>query len=274
MIPTFANSATVRARESLILRGGRSESVALQVRFGILDHPEIGPVLIDTGYTRETTEGSRSMALRAYTRALAPTLLPAGQPAAVLARRGIAPEDVAFIVLTHFHADHVSGLPQFPNARIIACDRTYARIAARGAVGNMRHGIFPELLPADLPARLVGLSTLPRSRAALPQGLTGGADLFGDGSVVAVDLPGHAEGHFGLLFPKLDTPLLYACDTQWLLAAIDHGRAPGLPSSVIADDVSAGLATTRAVRAFRDAGGDVMLCHDPNPAPYDLDQGG
>lgn len=271
MTPVFANSATVRARESLILRGGRHKPVELRVRFGLMDHPRIGPVLIDTGYTRQTVEGARSLALRAYARALRPHLNEAGQPSAVLSRRGVSPEDVACIILTHFHADHISGLRQFPNARIMACDKTFAAISRRGAWANIRHGIFPELLPDDFATRLTGFSTLPRSEVTLPGGQPAAVDVFGDGSVLTVDLPGHAEGHVGLFFPSLEMPLLYATDTQWMLEALDHGRAPGLPASVIADDVSAGLKSTRAVRAFRDAGWHVMLCHDPAQQLYDLE---
>ncbi len=271
MIPAFANSATVRARESLLLRGGRRTRLTLQVRFGLIEHPRVGPVLIDTGYTHETVSGPRSAALRFYSRILGHKLIEGGQPEAILARRGLAPSDVAAVIVTHFHADHISGLRQFPNARFFACDRAHARIRARGTLGNLRHGVFPELLPEDFATRLTGFSSLPRSAVTLPGGLPTGADLFGDGSVVTVDLPGHAEGHVGLAFPQLDPPLLYACDVQWLLAALDPGRAPGFPARLIADDPASGRASVRAVAAFRDAGGQVMLCHDPAPAPYDMD---
>ncbi|MEC7760384.1 MAG: MBL fold metallo-hydrolase [Pseudomonadota bacterium] len=271
MIPVFANSATVRAREALLMRGGRRTPVDLQVRFGLIVHPTVGPVLIDTGYTRETVTGPRSRALSLYARTLAPRLIEAGQPAAVLARHGLRPADVACIILTHFHADHVSGLAQFPNARIIACDRAYAAIARRSAVANIRHGIFPELLPDDLATRLTGFATLPRAQTALPGGLMARDDVFGDGSLLTVDLPGHAEGHVGLYFPQLDTPLLYATDTQWLLAALAPDRAPGFPATLIADNTAAARRTTAAVRAFQDTGGQVMLCHDPHPAPYDME---
>lgn len=271
MIPVFANSATVRASERLLVQGGRRAPVTLRVRYGLLDHPVAGPVLIDTGYTRETVQGPRSLALRAYARALGPRLIEAEQPAALLAGRGLRPEDVGTIVLTHFHADHVSGLRQFPNARIIACDRTYARISRRHTVTNGRHGVFPELLPDDMETRLTGFSTLPTTDTTLAPGLSARNDIFGDGTVLTVDLPGHAEGHVGLYFPTLETPLLYATDTQWLLSALAPGRAPGLPASVISHDASAGLRTTRAVGRFREAGGQVMLCHDPDPTPYDVD---
>ncbi|TGT34719.1 MBL fold metallo-hydrolase, partial [Mesorhizobium sp. M8A.F.Ca.ET.165.01.1.1] len=116
--------------------------------------------------------------------------------------------------ISHFHADHISGLSLFANARFIASDAAWLRLKARTARQNLRHGVFTELFPADFEARLDGLSKM---KQVPPRGdIPGGADLFGDGSVIAVDLPGHADGQFGLLFSGLDRPLLYAVDVQWM----------------------------------------------------------
>jgi glyoxylase-like metal-dependent hydrolase (beta-lactamase superfamily II) len=98
----------------------------------------------------------------------------------------------------------------------------------------------------------------------------GGADLFGDGSVLAVDLPGHADGQFGLLFPDRERPLLYAVDVQWLLGALKQERTPGFPASLLAEDFVAIEPTSAMLRRFLAAGGEVMFCHDPDLTPYDL----
>ena len=50
--PVFVNSATVRAPERLMRRGGRWQGLDLQVRYGLFLSETAGPVLIDTGYTR------------------------------------------------------------------------------------------------------------------------------------------------------------------------------------------------------------------------------
>ncbi len=105
----FANSATVRALQRLMLRGGAMRSVALKVRYGLLLHPQAGPVLIDTGYGSTVTRGAdRSRALKLYARILNPQLHGSQSPVALLARHGFKPGDVRTIIVTHFHADHVS----------------------------------------------------------------------------------------------------------------------------------------------------------------------
>ena len=265
----FANSAWVSPAERLILRGGSWQSVRLRVRYGLILHPTAGPVLVDTGYTPEALTGEgRSRMLRLYGAVLRPELNAAEQVVPVLKRFGLAPGDIGTVIVTHFHADHISGLSLFPNARFIASDAAWARVKARTPRQNLRHGVFAELFPADFEARLDSLSS--KWRIEPSGGVPGGADLFGDGSVIAVDLPGHADGQFGLLFGGLERPLLYAVDAQWLLAAIADDRSPGFPATLIAEDIAAIDATSTTLRRFLATGGQVMLCHDPQVTQYDL----
>jgi len=265
----FANSAWVSAAERLILRGGGWQSVRLRVRYGLIFHPAAGPVLIDTGYTPEAlSDDRRGRMLRLYGALLKPQLNAEEQVLPVLRRFGLSPDDIRTIIVTHFHADHISGLSLSRNARFIASDAAWARVKARGPRKNLRHGVFTELLPADFEARLEGLSS--KQWVEAREDVPGGADLFGDGSVIAVDLPGHADGQFGLLFAGLDRPLLYAVDVQWLLTALTENRTPGFPATLIAEDAAAIEPTSAMLRRFMACGGEVMLCHDPVPTPYDL----
>jgi hypothetical protein len=66
-------------------------------------------------------------------------------------------------------------------------------------------------------------------------------------------------------------PLLYATDTQWLMRAIVEDRCPGFPASIIAYDRAAARWSVEVVRNFIAAGGEAMLCHDPQPHRLDLD---
>ena len=272
MRPVFPNSALVRAPEWLLLRGGRKQSISLKVRYGIVRHPVAGLILIDTGYGPRVTQGPRNLPLRIYSRLLAPSLIDDGQPETALRRMGATVADVRAIVVTHFHADHVAGLHLFPQARIYAHRGVLEAILARGTWRNLRHGVFAELLPPSLAERTVDIAALPRREASLELGM--GADLLGDGSLLAVDLPGHAEGHFGVCFARLPVPLLSAVDVQWLAAALPNARRPGFPANLIADDRQALAESAGRVAAFRANGGDVLLCHDPHDSLYDMrDQG-
>ncbi|RUW84219.1 MBL fold metallo-hydrolase, partial [Mesorhizobium sp. M1E.F.Ca.ET.063.01.1.1] len=174
----FANSAWVNAVERLILRSGGWRSVRLRVRYGLIFHPTEGAVLIDTGYTPEALTGEgRSRRLRLYGAVLKPELNGAEQVLPMLKRFGLSPDDIRAVIVTHFHADHISGLPLFPKARFIASDAAWARVKSRTPRQNLRYGVFTELFPADFGDRLDGLST---KRQIEAQGdVPGGADLFG-----------------------------------------------------------------------------------------------
>ncbi|MEM8811075.1 MAG: MBL fold metallo-hydrolase [Pseudomonadota bacterium] len=273
MTPVFANSAFVPAREFLLIKGGRFETVRLRVRYGVLFHPTKGPILIDTGYTVDAVGApERVLALKFYGAALGPQLNDAEQPAAMLGQFGFEPNDVRYVIITHFHADHVSGLSLFPHARFIADERAYSRLKAASAWQNLRHGVFPSLLPADFEERLDGLAG--RARIGGPAGVLEGFDLFGDGSMAAIPLPGHADGHFGILFPNLEPKLLYAVDSQWLMSVIVGDQDPALPVRLIAADYQALRDTSDVLRAFMAEGGDIVLCHDPSVTAYDLPSGG
>jgi len=251
------------------MRGGNWQSVRLRVRYGLIFHPAAGPVLVDTGYTPQALIGAgRSGMLRLYGALLKPELNAAEQVLPVLTRFGLSPDNIRAVIVTHFHADHISGLSLFRNARFIASDAAWARVKARTPRQNLRQGVFTQLFPVDFEARLDGISAKPR---IAPRGDSpGGADLFGDGSVIAVDLPGHADGQFGLLFAGEQRPLLYAVDVQWLLEALSENRTPGFPATLIAEDASVIEPTSAMLRRFMTSGGEVMLCHDPAPTAHDL----
>jgi glyoxylase-like metal-dependent hydrolase (beta-lactamase superfamily II) len=273
--PIFANSAHVRAPERLMLQGGRWASCVLNVRYGLFISAGAGPVLIDTGYTEHALAGpGRSLGLRVYGRMLRPKLAAENQPGPFLARFGLRPEDISRVVVTHLHADHISGLALFRKARFLASAAAVDAFRAATPFGNLRHGVFAELLPPDFADRLDLIeATAAVQPPLLPLAVDGapiGRDLLGDGSLVAVPLPGHADGHFGLVFPLLQRPLFYAVDAQWLMAALPAPRRPGFPSSVIAADRVALARSSALVDGFARAGGDVVLCHDPEPTPFDV----
>ena len=265
----FANSAVVPAPEALLRRGGAWRWLELRVRYGVIRHPDHGVWLIDTGIGPQALQApGRAFALKAYATALRYRLQQTQSPHAVLDRMGLRPRDVAGVMVTHFHADHVARLAEFPMAKIIAHGPTLRKVRAAHDLCNARHGIFPGLIPQGLEARMTCVTTL--RRVPLPFGVGDGADIFGDGSCLAVDLPGHAAGHFGLAFPGLAAPLLYACDVAWLIDALAEGRAPGFPLRAVLEDAAAAAASAALVGRWQAAGGQVVLCHDPEPAPYDL----
>lgn len=268
MKPVFFKSATIDTPEWLILRGGSLRKRKLSVRYGVFVHPNAGPILIDTGYTHHALSApGRSSLLRIYSALLKPKLIEAEQPEAALTEMGLTLSDIRAVIVTHFHADHVSGLALFPKAQIIASGSALRRIKRASTPKKIRHGVFSELLPEDIEERLRAVEDCSVG-SVVP--FTQAWDIFGDSSVMAVELPGHADGQIGLAFPDLSSPMLYAADVQWLLDALVAGKRPGAPSLWIAQEPKQIERSTDLVEAFRDAGGDVVLCHDDNLTPYDF----
>ena len=87
---------------------------------------------------------------------------------------------------------------------------------------------MPALLPEDFSTRCLPLDGFPQ--AELPQWMAPfrqGYDLYSDGGMLAVPLPRHAPGHFGLLLPKTDRgAMFFVGDACWSLPDCKAGRMP------------------------------------------------
>ena len=99
-----------------------------------------------------------------------------------LARIDVRPEQVTFVGISHFHFDHSGQLADFPGATLLI---------GQGDWDVLRAGQGPEDLATPFRRWIDG------GGEARP--VSGDHDVFGDGSVVMLDLPGHTPGHHGLL---------------------------------------------------------------------------
>lgn len=117
-------------------------------------HPGHGVLVVDTGYTQRFLTASERMPGRAH-RWATPPVLPF-PPALVdqLAVRAIQADDVRHVVVTHAHADHASGLLDFPRATVhMSGHELPENWQQLTALQHLRQGRLVGVLPGDLPER-------------------------------------------------------------------------------------------------------------------------
>lgn len=192
-----------------------------------ITHPLHGQVLFDTGYSRHFLDATAALPERLY-RVVTPVRLQAAEAMRdQLAREGIPAGHIAHIFLSHLHGDHVGGLPDFPAARAWCARAAIDDLRARGRLSALRVGLLPALLGDGFESRCIWIEDVPM--LPLPRELSAfgdGHDLFGDGSLLAVALPGHAAGHYGLAFNDGDGLVFLVADASWSTQALRDAVPP------------------------------------------------
>jgi glyoxylase-like metal-dependent hydrolase (beta-lactamase superfamily II) len=101
----------------------------------------------------------------------------------LLAQLNIKPEQVKFVGISHFHADHTGQLAPFANATLLIGKGDWDGLNAQPPMAGANVAGFKEWMGTD--------------RKVEP--LSADKDVFGDGSVMVLRTPGHTPGHQSLL---------------------------------------------------------------------------
>ncbi len=214
--------------EIMTIRTGRLAPADYHALPMLIQHPEEGLVLFDTGYDPDFFTATMPLPERAY-RWMTPVNLPPGAAARdQIERAGFVASDVHHVILSHFHGDHMAGLKQFPNAAIHCAEAGYAAACRGSRVSAVRQGILRALIPADFARRARFFEQ--GTRVSLPGALKpfeDGVDIFGDGSILAIELPGHCVGHWGIVFNDAAFGLhMLIADAAWSSKAVRENVPP------------------------------------------------
>lgn len=226
-----------RHLECMAARGGHWSAVEFPALCGLIRHPKRGWLLYDTGYAGHFFTATDTWPERLY-RAALPVELPEAEVLRTqLVGFGLTPADIGTVIVSHYHGDHIAGLRDFPNARFIALQADTDRFAALAGKRwrATLSGHLPDLLPNDYFHRVVAADCTPKRN--LPGWLhpfETGHDLFGDGSLIGVPLPGHSHGQLGLFVPDAaGRPVFLVADACWSLPALRDARPPAFPALLV-----------------------------------------
>lgn len=212
--------------EWVTIRAGSLRSCRIPALFACIEHRKLGVVLVDTGYAAKFLQETDRLPGRLY-RAVTPVSFREEESAKrQLEACGIAAEQVRTILITHFHADHIAGLNEFPNAQFVYLPDAYEAVKRLRGLSALRRAFLPGLLPEQFEARSKPIRK--DRRVALHSGFPFpyALDALGDGSVLAVELPGHADGQIGLLLATERHDYLLCADAAWSGKAVRENRPP------------------------------------------------
>ncbi|SMF58660.1 Glyoxylase, beta-lactamase superfamily II [Tistlia consotensis] len=215
----------------------REETVELPVSCLLLRHAQ-GNVLFDTGCHPSVCSDPEARWGK-LARAMVPLMdetdtLPAG-----LASLGLSPDDIDVVVNSHFHPDHCGCNGYFRKATVVVHEKELAAARAPEAAAA---GYFPQDWDQPMPL----------------EAIAGQRDLFGDGRLVLLPLPGHTAGLIGALATlERSGTFLLASDAVPFRENLDREIIP--KNTWSADQLARTFDEIRRL----EAGGATVLCgHD------------
>ena len=264
--------------ECVAMRGGRWRGVSFPALCGLIEHPSRGFMLFDTGYSEHFFEATYMLPERLYRWVTPVTLNPEEALLAQLRSLGIAPAEIRYVLISHFHGDHIAGIKDFPSARFIAMRADFDAMRKATRLGNLFHARLPQLMPHDFYSRTSFMENAkPISLPVEFRPFESGFDLFDDGSLIAVPLPGHAKGQMGLAFRQADNRMvLMVADACWSIDALMDDRSVPWIASRLFDNVANYNQTFQKLRNLMLKPGELTLvpshcertwkifCHESN----------
>lgn len=253
----FFSAGSCFSLESLMIKGGKWKSIRCPALCALITHPIHGYLLFDTGYSRYVLEQVKKFPMKLYSWVTPIDFQEHESLKEQLNAKGISPEKIKTIILSHFHIDHMGGLRDFPDAKFIFTRNAYLSTLGLKGWKALFSAYMSQLEPPHFDDRATILDQ-PTTPLSYP-GFEKGYDLLGDQSIIAVDLPGHAAGQIGL-FLRTDTcTILLAADACWNSRIYRECLLPHPIAKCIIHDYDAFVSTLRKLHRLHQLRPDIKI---------------
>lgn len=229
-------------------------------------HSERGPILIDAPFGHEGPQNAGEL-FGALLQRGGLTFERNWNVIARLEQLGFRPAEVNDVLLTHLHWDHTGGLKHLAHAQFHASTQEWSDAMSVMSLEAAKRGYAPGDYRA-LEGRMNLLDV--EGMVAVDDGI----DVFGDGSIEAVPMPGHTRGHLGFRLKMTDGRTLFHvgdaifCDVQ-----VTHRRDLGFMPRTLAVGKTEVKSTLHSLRKWWDRNPETRLIasHDYDLAEECLD---
>ncbi len=203
--------------EKAIAAGLEAGDEPIGVYMHVLTHPDRGTYMVDSGVAESFRPGGEEPPVSAL---IASQMHTEKLDVEVSARDWLSRnEPVQGIFLTHLHLDHIMGLPDFPDDTLIVAGPE--ETTHRRGLHMFTHGTADRLFEGKSAVRTWEFGPD-------PEGIFEGiADIFGDGQVYALHIPGHTRGSTAFLVRTTTGPVLLTGDGSHTAWGWEHCVEPG-----------------------------------------------
>ncbi|HIM00072.1 MAG TPA: MBL fold metallo-hydrolase [Myxococcales bacterium] len=190
----------------------------IEIYFYVLRHPKFGTFIVDSG----VESGFRTPESSQHVSWLVGWAMKADQvDVQITTAEWLAaqPEPLAGVFITHLHMDHVMGLPDVPTGTPVYAGP--GETEASQVLNAFTRGTIDRMLSTTSALNEWPFAEDPASRFA------GVLDIFGDGSVWAIHVPGHTPGSTAFVVRTPQGPHLLVGDATHTRWGWENGVEPG-----------------------------------------------